>query len=232
MKRMATILAMLLVTAGLHAQGVPGGSDDCQWDMGPPTFGAGSASLEDSACVDLSPLSVIWLDSSGCDCTVDMRIVGSYRSCNSVYPAIGAPGACENYSYDLQIVAASSTQGNFMGVTASGTTTGQPPPIFFVDVATVPCDDTFVFSMGTSCSCFYEVVDRSIYVAPPAPGSSGPELASSSNTAAPVRAVVQVTTTSTAVSCTSGELNSQFSAYCVQDCDTNDPADPIPIEGS
>ena len=145
MKTLLALLLSTLVSGSLLAQGP---DDQCEWNAGPPTFGAPS-NLVDTACVDVSPLTVIHLDSTGCECLADVRVVGAFRSCGSVWTTIGQSGGCEEYTYSMNITAVSSSLGNTMGTSMSGTTSGQPPPIFYVDAQVIPCDDVFVFSMNS-----------------------------------------------------------------------------------
>lgn len=228
----APILALVIGLTSFASAQVPVDGGLCRWDMGPPTFSNPLATLSDTACFDLSPLSVIWLNNDGCACVVDMRIIGSFKACGQD-PFAVPPGEteppCESFEFSYSITGASTTQGNFMGEFLDGTATpnNQPPPVWYEEAMPVPCGDVFVFDMTTECRCTTTIErTRPARVIPGSITFRGGQTIS----IAPVNA--SVTYIETVVVCEDGDSVGQFSAYCVEDCDPLDPPANIPIEAA
>lgn len=198
-------------------------SDLCEWHMGPsgPTFSSGgpAASLQSTDCMELDSSSVIWLRSDGCVCVADVRIIGSYRACDSVQPTtVGSDdSACDYFSWSHSIIGWSSSNGNMIGEWEQGSSANYPPlPVVYEEAQVVPCGDTFAFAMLSDCEC-QRHVSRAVVetVVDPFSGAS-------SN--------IATIETSLETVCGSPGNNGSFRADCLNDCGIGYEAANIPIE--
>lgn len=208
---MRTALLLALSVLALHTAF----AEDCAWnpDVLPgeeaPATGEGVPTIADGDCFEVSPLSVVWLESDGCECVMDSRIVGRFRHCDP---------ECDIYLFGYSIGAAATGDGSsLMGESLSGesTPTNPPPIVFFDDTMKVECGSVAAFRFSVSCECY---VEEDVEI----------QLAAHTPSGAPVP-VSTVTVTQILPVCWGSQTLCEFSAVCDQECSASSPPPPIPV---
>lgn len=207
---MRYVIAMFLMVLPATAQ------DDCAWNpnvVSDIDGGYSGPAIIDSPCLDVDPISVVWLESEGCQCIADCRILGRWMACDGQDVS-----TCEEFDFGYSIVGIpSGNPAALIGQEFSGTADpGNPPPVVFFDQsASVDCGGLFLFAVEANCSCLRTIQVMVIDVVGAGTGH-----------------MVAVTTsipTPTTV-CSTSDTLARFSAQCNVECDPASPPPSIPIQ--
>lgn len=138
MKSLITVL-LLLLCSSLHAQ--------CAWNDNVVGQNGSGPTMEGTECFEVSPLSVVWLESDNCKCHVDIRIIGRMTPCDPT---------CQSTSFAYSGIGITAGSGNNrIGVQRTGSITpnNHPPMIRWVEEMDVECGSPFVFDFSVRCGC-------------------------------------------------------------------------------